>query len=151
MPAEPTRGKMTLMRQTCELIPAHMVSKLAREHEIDARKLSAWSHVTAHLYGQLTHAVSLNDICDGLELNSTGLRAIRGATPPRRNTFSNANRTRAPAMACALYWRMVDHLTTTDPSFGLAERTDKQPGIPGTQQSPEPYRLQPAGAAANVR
>ena len=118
MPAKSTRGNMTLMRQTCELIPAHLVPKLAREHEIDARKFSAWSHVTAHLYGQLTHAVSLNDICDGLELNSTGLRAIRGATPPRRNTFSNANRTRNPEMARALYWQTLDHLTRTTPSFG---------------------------------
>jgi len=50
MPAKSTRGTMTLMRQTCELIPAHLVPRLAREHEIDARKFSAWSHVTVHLY-----------------------------------------------------------------------------------------------------
>ena len=105
MPAKSTRGKMTLVRQTCELIPSHMVPKLAREYEIDARKFSPWSHTTAHIYGQLTHAVGLNDICDGLELNSSGLRAIRGATPPKRNTFSHANRTRDPRMAEALYGR----------------------------------------------
>ena len=118
MPAKSTRGKMTLVRQTCELIPSHMVPKLAREYDIDVRKFSAWSHVTAHIYGQLTHAVGLNDICDGLELNSSGLRAIRGATPPKRNTFSNANRTRDPRMAEALYWRMIEYLPTVTPSFG---------------------------------
>lgn len=118
MPAKSTRGKMTLVRQTCELIPSHLVPKLAREFDVDARKLSAWSHVTAHLYGQLTHAVGLNDICDGLELNSSGLRAIRGATPPKRNTFSNANRTRDPRMAEALYWQMIEYLPTVAPSFG---------------------------------
>ncbi len=118
MPAKSTRGKMTLVRQTCELIPSHMVPKLGREYEIDARKLSPWSHVTAHVYGQLTHAVGLNDICDGLELNSSGLRAIRGATPPKRNTFSNANRTRDPKMAEDLYWQMIDYLPTVAPSFG---------------------------------
>jgi hypothetical protein len=99
-----------------------MVPKLAREYDIDARTFSAWSHVTAHICGQLTHAVGLNDICDGLELNSSGLRAIRGATPPKRNTFSNANRTRDPRMAEALYWEMIEHLTTATPSFG-ARRT----------------------------
>jgi hypothetical protein len=109
---------MTLVRQTCELIPSHLVPQLARDYEIDAREFSAWSHTTAHIYGQLTHAVGLNDICDGLELNSSGLRAIRGATPPKRNTFSNANRTRDPRMAEALYWEMIDYLPTVAPAFG---------------------------------
>jgi len=113
MPAKSTRGKMTLVRQTCELIPGHLVPKLAKGYAIDARKFSAWSHTTAHVYGQLTHAVGLNDICDGLELNSSGLRAIRGATPPKRNTFSHANRTRDPRMAEDLYWRMIEYLPTT--------------------------------------
>ncbi len=121
MPAKSTKGKMTLVRQTCELIPSHMVSKLAREYEIDARRFSPWSHTVAHVYGQLTHAVGLNDICDGLELNSSGVRAIRGATPPRRNTFSNANRTRDPRMAEALYWQMIAYLPTVAPSFGARQ------------------------------
>ena len=118
MPAKSTRGKMTLVRQTCELIPSHMVPKLAKEYDIDARKFLPWSHTVAHIYGQLTHAVGLNDICDGLDLNSSGLRAIRGATPPKRNTFSHANRTRDPRMAEALYWRMIEYLPTVAPSFG---------------------------------
>ena len=118
MPAKSTRGKMTLVRQTCELIPSHLVPKLKRKYEIDARKFSAWSHTTAHIYGQLTHAVGLNDICDGLELNRSGLRAIRGATPPKRNTFSHANRTRDPRMAEDLYWQVLEYLPTVAPSFG---------------------------------
>jgi len=118
MPAKSARGRMTLVRQTCELIPSHLVPRLKREYQIDARKFSAWSHTVAHIYGQLTHAVGLNDICDGLEINSSGLRAIRGATPPKRNTFSNANRTRDPRMAEALYWRMIEYLPTVAPSFG---------------------------------
>lgn len=122
MPAKSTKGNMTLVRQICELIPSYLVPKLASEYAIDARKLSPWSHTIAHIYGQLTRAVSLNDICDGLDLNSTGLRAIRGATPPKRNTFSNANRKRNPKMAEALYWHMVNHLPTVAPSFG-AQKT----------------------------
>jgi hypothetical protein len=70
------------------------------------------------MYGQLTHAVGLNDICDGLELNSSGLRAVRGATPPKRNTFSYANRTRDAGMAEALYWRMLEQLTRQSTGFG---------------------------------
>ena len=95
-----------------------MVPKLAREHEVDARKFSAWSHVTAQICGQVTHAVGLNDICDSLEINSSGLRSIRGATPPKRNTFSHANRTRSSQMSKDLYWKMLEHLSSIDPSFG---------------------------------
>lgn len=109
---------MTLVRQTCEPIPSHIVPKVAREYEIDARKFSPWSHTVAHIYGQLTHAVGLNDICDGLDLNSSELRAIRGATAPRRNTFPHANRIRDPRMAEDLYWRMIEYLPTVAPSFG---------------------------------
>jgi hypothetical protein len=110
---------MTVAKQICEQIPCHLVPKLARDHGVDARKFSAWSHVTAHICGQVTHAVGLNDICDGLAINSSSLRAIRGATPPQRNTFSHANRTRDSRMAEALYWRMVEYLPTQAPSFGV--------------------------------
>ena len=121
MPAKPTRTNMTLLRQICELIPAHLVPSLAREYKVDARKFTAWSHVTSHVHGQLTHAVGLNDICDGLALNTSRLRAVRGATPPKRNTFSHANRTRDAGMAEALYWRMIAHLPSLHPSFGMGK------------------------------
>jgi hypothetical protein len=60
---------MTIMRQICNLIPRHLVSRLARKHGVDkqARKISPWSHVVSLLYAQLTHALSLNDVCDGLK------------------------------------------------------------------------------------
>ena len=51
MPAKSTRGKMTLVRQICELIPGHLVPKLKSKYNIDARKFSAWSHTTALIYG----------------------------------------------------------------------------------------------------
>ncbi len=121
MPAKSTRGRISLAKQICELIPTHMVSNLARQHNIETRAFSEWSHVTAHICGQVTHAVGLNDICDSLDINSSSLRAIRGATPPKRNTFSHANRTRDSRMAEALYWQMVAHLLTVNPSFGTGK------------------------------
>lgn len=117
MPVRTTRGSMTLAKQICEQIPAHVVPKLAREFRIDARRFSSWSHVVCQIYGHVTHAVGLNDICDGLDLESSKLRTIRGATPPKRNTLSNANRTRDSRMAEALYWHMVHHLQTVDCGF----------------------------------
>ncbi len=118
MPAKSAKRKMTVAQQICEQIPPHAVPKLARQYGVDARRFSAWSHVAAHICGQVTHAVGLNDICDALELNGSSLRAIRGATPPKRNTFSHANRTRNSGMAEALYWHMAEYLPTVAPSFG---------------------------------
>jgi hypothetical protein len=109
-----------VLRQLVELIPNHLVRTLAREHGIDrqARTFSAWSHVVTLLYAQLTHALSLNDVCDSLRLWATPLRALRGATPPSRNGLSHANKTRDCALAEQLFWRTLDHLQAQFPAFG---------------------------------
>ena len=93
--------------------------QLARAHGADARArtFSPWSHVVALLYAQLTHALSLNDVCDGLRLWATPLRALRGATPPSRNALSHANKVRSSALAEQLFWRVLAHLQSSFPRF----------------------------------
>ena len=93
--------------------------KLARAHGVDeqARTFSPWSHVVALLYAQLSHALSLNDICDSLRLWVTPLRALRGATPPSRNALSHANKIRASALAEQLFWGVLAHLQQSFPRF----------------------------------
>jgi hypothetical protein len=44
---------------------------------------TAWNHIVALLYAQLTRAIGLNDVCDALRLHLGPLSALRGATPPR--------------------------------------------------------------------
>jgi Transposase DDE domain/Domain of unknown function (DUF4372) len=116
---QPTRSKFSVFRQLCNLIPNHLVPKLARQHRVDekARSFSPWSQVVALLYSQFTHAVGLNDVCDALHLHSGPLSAIRGATPPSRNGLSHANRHRDPAMAEDLFWQMLEHLKSLCPTF----------------------------------
>ena len=72
-PKPSSRVQPTILRQVVELIPAHLVPRLVREHgdATQARTFSSWSHVVALLYAQLVHALSLNDVCDGLRLLST--------------------------------------------------------------------------------
>ncbi len=82
-----------------------------------ARTFSAWSHVVALLYAQLSHALSLNDICDGLRQWATPLRALRGATPPSRNALSHANKIRSCGLAEQLFWRVLEHLQSSQPGF----------------------------------
>ena len=111
--------KYTMFKQVCNLIPPHLVNRLAKEHGIDekSRTFLPWSHVVSHIYAHLTHAISLNDVCDALRMNRGFLATIRGATPPSRNNLSNANKTRNAEMAEALYWAMMDHLMNQSPSF----------------------------------
>ena len=73
-------------------------------------------------YAQLTHSISLNDVCDSLQLHSGPLASIRGATPPSRNGFSNANRERPAEMAEQLFWAVVGHLGEQSPGFVTGRR-----------------------------
>jgi len=116
-PSRPARSKHTVFRQVCNLIPSHTIPVLARKYKIDTRGFEETDHVLSLIYGHASHALSLNEICDALSVHESEFLRIRGATPPKRNTFSNANRTRDPDMAEALYWEMLDHLQRISPSF----------------------------------
>ena len=83
--------------------------KLARETGVDkaCRTFSAWSHVVAMLYAQLTHSIGLNDVCDALRLHSGPLSALRGATPPSRNGLSHAGKERKAVLAEKLCYLLL--------------------------------------------
>lgn len=115
-----SKRKYTMLKQVCKLIPRNLVPKLAQKHGVDkqSRKFSPWSHVVALMYGQLSHAMSLNDVCDALRNHAPALKDIREAVPPSRNGLSHANRNRNPEMAEELFWSVFAHLKTCTPSFG---------------------------------
>lgn len=113
----PAKTSYTVLRQIVQWIPEGLPDRLTKESGADIRKFSCTSHVVALLYGQLNRAASLNEICDAARLHEPELNRIRGATAPRRNTFSNANRTRDPAIAEKLYWQTFAHLRTICPDF----------------------------------
>ena len=121
---KPARSQFNILRQICNYIPAHTVSKIARETGVEeqARTFQPWSHVVALVAAQLTHSIGLNDVCDALQLQSGPLSAIRGATPPSRNGFSNANRQRSADMAEKLFWSVLEHLKTQSPGFAAGRR-----------------------------
>lgn len=114
------RTNVSTLKQICQLIPPHLVSKLAQKHGVDkqSRAITPWNHLTALMYSQLSHALSLNDVCDGLKNHSSQLSTIRGAKPPSRNGFSNANRNRNSEMAEDLFWTVLGHLHNQSVSFG---------------------------------
>jgi hypothetical protein len=121
---KPTRSKISILHQLCNLIPSHLVPKLARETGVEdqARTYLPWSHVVTLMFAQLTHSLGLNDVCDALRLHRGPLSAIRGATPPSRNNLSHANRRRDAGMAEKLFWQTLEHLQSVCPGFGSGRR-----------------------------
>jgi len=120
----PSKHKMTVLSQIFKLIPRNLIPKLAREYGVDkqSRSFSPTSHVLALMFGQLSHALGLNDICDTLRNHSGVLETIREAVAPSRNAFSHANRNRNPAMAEKLFWSVLEHLEELSPGFRLQGR-----------------------------
>ena len=117
-----TDSAYTTLHQIVQCIPPWMIQRIANEVGVDTRGFSATSHVVALLAGQLTHAFSLNEVCDSLALREAELSRIRDVTAPRRNTLSNANRTRDPEIARRLYWAVSGHLHANAPGFRGAPR-----------------------------
>ena len=113
----PAKTAYTALRQIVQWIPEGLPDRIAKEVGADIRTFSCTSHVLALLYGQITRSGSLNEICDAARLHEPELNRIRGATAPKRNTFSNANRKRDPEIAEKLYWAVFAHLRAICPSF----------------------------------
>jgi hypothetical protein len=120
----PSRSQFAVLRQICNLIPSYLVPKLAKESGVDkkARTFSPWSHLVSLIYAQLTHAIGLNDICDGLRLHSGLLVTLRAATPPSRNNLSHSNKERDAGLAEKIFWSVLGHLQTLQPGFARGNR-----------------------------
>jgi hypothetical protein len=136
----PAKSKLTVLKQICNFIPGHLVSRLARETGAaeKARDFSNWSHVVSLLHAQVAHSIGLNDVCDSLQLNRGPLAEIRGATPPSRNGLSHANKVRPAEMAEKLFWGVLQSLGQTSPQFVKG----KARGAGSPFQSADPYHGQ---------
>jgi hypothetical protein len=56
--------KYTMFKQICNLIPGHVVNRLAKQYGVEemSRTYKPWSHVWTLIYAHLTHAIDLNDV-----------------------------------------------------------------------------------------
>ena len=121
---KPAKSTMPVLKQIVELIPAYLVSKLARRHGVEkkSRTFTPWSHVVSLIHAQLAHSLSLNDVCDDLRNHAGALSMLRRARPPSRNGLSHANRHRNADMAEDLFWRTLAHLRSQSPAFGMGRK-----------------------------
>ena len=120
----PSKHSLSVLGQLFKLIPRNLIPKLANEYGVSkkSRGFSPTSHVLALMFGQLSHAISLNDICDCLKHHSGALSHIREARPPSKNGLSNANRVRNADMAESLFWNVLAELKRISPGFGINGR-----------------------------
>lgn len=126
---KPAKHKFTILKQVMDIIPPYLVSKLSKKHGVDkrSRSFSPWSHVVSMVYNQLSHSLSLNDICDAFRNHSSVLPTIRGASGPSRNGLSHANRVRNADMAEDLFWEVLSNLNSQSPNFGSFSSNFKLP------------------------
>ena len=55
---------LAVLGQIVKYIPKKLIEKLKVRHKIQTRAFSETSHVVAMIFAQLSHVLSLNDICD---------------------------------------------------------------------------------------
>lgn len=127
--AKATQGQFNILKQICEHIPGHLVSKAAHEFDVDkrSRTFTPWSHLVSLMYAQLSHSLSLNDVCDSMNTHSGKLTKVRGAVAPKKNTLSYANTHRDPRMAEKVFWDTLRHLQAQHPSFGKRRKYKQFP------------------------
>ena len=123
-----TKHTMSVLAQITSWIPDRIIENLAKKHRIQTRSFSATSHVISMVYAHLTHALSLNDICDSLSNHAGTLEQLRNCTPSSRNGLSHANKIRNADMAEELFWKVYESLSKQYPEFLSSSRN--YPGLP---------------------
>ena len=98
---------LAVLGQIVKHIPKKLIEKLRGKYKIQTRAFSATSHVVAMIFAQLSHALSLNDICDCLRFHRGYLAQIRDCVPPSRNGLAHANATRDAGLVGELFWTVL--------------------------------------------
>ena len=119
---------MAVLGQIVKHIPAKLIEKLKAKYGIQTRSFTATSHVVAMIFAQLSHSLSLNDICDCLRFHKGYLAQIRDCVPPSRNGLAHANATRDAALAEELFWTVLNEVKSKYPEFISDSR--RYPGMP---------------------
>ncbi len=113
----PQENNMVVLGQIVKYIPKKLIEKLRNKYKIQTRSFSATSHVVSMIYAQLSHALSLNDICDSLRFHKGYLAQIRDCVPPSRNGLSHANVARDARMSEELFGLVFKEIQERYPSF----------------------------------
>ena len=100
-----------------DYVLGYKIPELVKHEKIKVRRLSYDSQMYLLMLGQFLHVFSLNELADISRIYAKELSRIRGITPANLNTFSNANRTRNPAVMEKFFWIMYYHFKSQDEYF----------------------------------
>ncbi len=102
------RHQNSVLHSVLKHVPWPVFDRMVEAHGADAgvRRLTTKSQFVALLHGQLSGAISLREIVDGLESHADRLYHL-GVEPPRRSTLSDANAVRPAAMFAELLAMMM--------------------------------------------
>ena len=102
------RHQNSVFHSVLKHVPWPVFDRVVEAHGADAgvRRLTTKSQFVALLHGQLSGAISLREIVDGLESHADRLYHL-GVEPPRRSTLSDANAVRPAAMFAELLAMMM--------------------------------------------
>ena len=123
MNQKPARTDIIVLKQLLNFIPRSVLNQTARKTGVDtkARTFSVLSHLASMLFAQLSHAISLNDVCDWLRLKAAALSRLQ-IVPPSRNTLSHANKVRSADFSETLFWSVLAHLQHIQPGFASGKK-----------------------------
>ncbi len=123
MNQKPARIDIIVLKQLLNFIPRSVLNQTARKTGVDkkARTFSVLSHLAFMLFAQLSHAISLNEVCDWLRLKAAALSRLQ-IVPPSRNTLSHANKVRSADFIETLCWSVLAHLQHIQPGFASGKK-----------------------------
>ena len=113
-----TRRSISILKQIVTgVLPGRKIAEFAANEKIKAREFSYDAQIYLLMLGQLLHLFSLNELVDISQIYASELSRIRGIVPAKLNTFSNANRTRNPAVIERFFWYVYEMLKKDNPDF----------------------------------
>ena len=123
MNQKPARTDIIVLKQLLNFMPRSVLNQTARKTGVDSkvRTFSVLSHLASMLFAQLSHAISLNDVCDWLRLKAAAASRLQ-IVPPSRNTLSYANKVRSADFIETLFWSVLQHLQNIQPGFASGKK-----------------------------
>jgi hypothetical protein len=152
---KPARPDIIVLKHLLNFTPRSVINQTAHKSGVDTKvsTFSVLSHLASMLFAQLSHAISLNDVCDWLRLKTAAVSRLQIVTPSHKN-FSHANKVHSADFSERLFWSILKHLQNIQ--RGLA--SDKNVSISGSMtwsisqaKTPHPQRKAHGTASAQER
>lgn len=105
----------SLFNQLLQHFPRTEFAALVKKHQAErgAKGFTCWTQFVSMLFGQLSHAASLRDICNGLSCCLGKLVHLGIARSPKKSTLAYANGKRPAALFQDLFWTAMERFRST--------------------------------------